>query len=50
MELSSRKKYSFPVILGMSSSQPLSTRFAQMKIYNQLVRELDSEGATTHKT
>jgi cell division protein FtsQ len=29
----------------MSSSQPLSTRFAQMKIYNQLVRELDSEGA-----
>ncbi len=45
MELSSKKKYSFPVILGMSSSQPLSTRFAQMKIYNQLVRELDSEGA-----
>src|SRR6266496_5502502 len=45
MVLSSKKKYSFPVILGMSSSQPLSTRFAQMKIYNQLVRELDSEGA-----
>jgi cell division protein FtsQ len=45
MELSSKKKYSFPVILGMSSSQPLSTRFAQMKIYNELVRELDSEGA-----
>jgi len=45
MELSSKTRYSFPVILGMSSSQPLSTRFAQMKIYNHLVRELDSEGA-----
>jgi cell division protein FtsQ len=45
MELSSKKKYSFPVILGMSSSQPLSTRSAQMKIYNELARELDSEGA-----
>jgi cell division protein FtsQ len=45
MDLSNKKKYSFPVLLGMSSSQPLSTRSAQMKIYNQLVRELDSEGA-----
>ena len=45
MDLSTKKKYSFPVLLGMSSSQPLSTRSAQMKIYNQLVRELDSEGA-----
>src|SRR5438067_2993721 len=32
MDLSSKEKYSFPVILGMSSSQPLSTRSAQMKI------------------
>lgn len=45
MELSSKKKYSFPVILGMTSSQPLSTRLAQMKIYGQVVRELDSDGA-----
>jgi cell division protein FtsQ len=45
MELSSKKKYSFPVILGMSSSQPLSTRSAQMKIYSQVVHDLDSEGA-----
>ena len=45
MDLSAKKKYSFPVILGMSSSQPVSTRSAQMKIYNQLVRELDSAGA-----
>ena len=45
MELSVKKKYSFPVILGMSSSEPLSTRSAQMKIYSQLTRELDSGGA-----
>src|SRR6476646_4236110 len=45
MDLSSKKKYSSPVILVMSSSKPLSTRSAQMKIYNQLLRELDSEGA-----
>lgn len=45
MELSSKKRYSFPVILGMSSSQPLSTRSAQMKIYSQVAHELDSDGA-----
>jgi cell division protein FtsQ len=44
MELSSKKKFSFPVILGMSSSSPLSSRVEQMKIYNQLVRDLDSSG------
>jgi cell division protein FtsQ len=45
MDLSSKKRYSFPVILGMSSSQPLSTRSAQMKIYGEVVHQLDSEGA-----
>jgi len=44
MDLSSKKKFSFPVILGMSSSSPLSSRVEQMKIYNQLVRDLDSSG------
>jgi len=44
MELSPKKRYSFPVIVGLSSSPPLATRAAQMKIYNQLVRELDSRG------
>ncbi len=39
-----KKKYSFPVILGMNSGEPLSTRAARMKIYNQLVHDLDSEG------
>lgn len=44
MDLSSKKKYSFPVIIGMSSSEPLSTRVSRMKIYNELIRELDSSG------
>jgi cell division protein FtsQ len=45
MELSGKSKFSFPVILGMSSSEPLSTRGARMKIYNQLIQQLDSSGA-----
>ena len=44
MELSAKKKYSFPVIVGMNSGEPLSTRAARMNIYNLLVRELDSGG------
>ncbi len=47
MELpgSGKQKYSFPVIVGMNPGEPLSTRYARMKIYNELVRQLDSEGA-----
>jgi len=37
-------KYSFPVVVGISDSDPLSTRAARMKIYSQLTRELDSSG------
>jgi cell division protein FtsQ len=37
--------YSFPVIVGMTDAEPLSTRAARMKIYMQLVKELDSSGA-----
>src|SRR6266498_3260387 len=44
MDISTRKKYSFPVILGMNTGEPLSTRAARMKIYNELVRELGSSG------
>ncbi len=44
MDLSSKKKYSFPVVVGMNAGEPLSTRAARMKIYNDLVRELDSGG------
>jgi cell division protein FtsQ len=38
-------KYSFPVIVGITDADPLSTRAARMKIYTQLVKELDSTGA-----
>ena len=33
------------VIAGMNAGEPLSTRAARMKSYNELVRELDSSGA-----
>jgi cell division protein FtsQ len=39
------KGYSFPVLVGMGESEPLSTRAARMKIYSQLVRELDADGS-----
>jgi len=40
-----KKKYSFPVILGMNVGEPASTRAARMKIYNDLVSQLDAGGA-----
>ncbi len=40
----SKKKYSFPVILGMNPNEPLSTRAPRMKIYNDLVSQLDADG------
>src|SRR3954464_10425 len=47
MEMPSKgaKGYSFPVLVGMGESEPLSTRAARMKIYSQLVRELDADGS-----
>jgi cell division protein FtsQ len=38
-------KYSFPVIHGISDTEPLSSRAAAMKIYNHMAEELDSGGA-----
>ncbi len=38
-------RYSFPVIVGMSENDPLSTRVARMKLYQRLMKELDSSGA-----
>jgi len=40
-----KHKYSFPVITGMNASEPLSTRAARMKNYNQLIEQLDTSGA-----
>jgi cell division protein FtsQ len=45
MELSSKHKFSFPVILGMNPGEPLSTRAPRMKTYGEMVSELDSGGA-----
>jgi cell division protein FtsQ len=45
MELPQKRKYSFPVILGMNPGEPLSTREPRMKAYNELVQALDSSGA-----
>jgi cell division protein FtsQ len=48
MELApnAKRKYSFPVIAGMNSGEPLSTRSARMKNYNELVQQLDAGGAS----
>src|SRR6202166_1753946 len=45
MELPGKKKYSFPVVVGMNSGEPPSTRAARMKIYNDVVNQLDAGGA-----
>lgn len=38
-------KFSFPVITGLQSSEPLSVRAASMKIFARLERELDANDA-----
>jgi len=46
-------KYSFPVIRGITDTEPLSSRAAAMKIYNRLVSELggnDGESAGSNST
>ncbi len=50
MPFSTTTKYSFPVIVGMHDNEPLSTRSARMKIYLQLVKELDASGEHNSKT
>jgi cell division protein FtsQ len=40
-----KTKYSFPVIRGITETEPLSSRAAAMKIYNRLVGELSSGDA-----
>src|SRR6516164_4802326 len=37
--------FSFPVIVGMNDSEPLSTRAARMKVYAELIKQLDSTNA-----
>jgi cell division protein FtsQ len=38
------QEYSFPVLTGISASDPLSTRAARMKIYMEFVAALDAGG------
>src|ERR1700674_5735926 len=45
MDLPNKKKYSFPVILGMNPGEPSSTRIPRMRIYDSVLSQLDSSGA-----
>src|ERR1051326_6429231 len=45
LPVGNKAKFSFPVINGMTHNDSLSTRSAEMKIYNELISELDSSGA-----
>jgi cell division protein FtsQ len=45
MEDPRQSGYSFPVIVGMSENEPLSTRAPRMKLYMRLIHELDGGGA-----
>lgn len=45
MEMPRKAHYSFPVITGLSGSDPLSVRSARMKIYARLTSDLDAGGA-----
>jgi cell division protein FtsQ len=42
MDLPPQRDYSFPVILGMSGNEPLSTRAPRVKLYLRLIYELDN--------
>jgi cell division protein FtsQ len=42
MPANRQTKYSFPVIRGITETEPLSSRAAAMKIYNRLVGELEA--------
>ena len=45
LPVASKKKFSFPVVLGMSLAEPQSMRTLRMKTYNQVITGLDSTGA-----
>ena len=45
MEMPRNAHYSFPVITGLTDSDPLPVRSSRMKIYSRLTSELDAGGA-----
>ena len=44
MDAKAREHYSFPVVMGISAEEPLSTRGARMKIFKRFTSELDGSG------
>jgi cell division protein FtsQ len=42
--------YSFPVLTGIATEDPLSTRAARMEIYRRFMKELDSSGEKVSET
>jgi cell division protein FtsQ len=49
-ETSPAGKYSFPVVLGISQSDPLSTRTARMHLYQEFLAALDAGGENLSHT
>jgi cell division protein FtsQ len=39
------RKYSFPVVTGLGEAEPLAKRAARMRVYQNLMREMDAGGA-----
>jgi cell division protein FtsQ len=44
VDAQAKEHYSFPVVTGISGSDPVSTRAARMKIYERFTSELDGSG------
>jgi cell division protein FtsQ len=49
MPAGSKGNFSFPVIVGTSDAEPLSTRASRMKVFSQLMADLDFGGANYSK-
>lgn len=45
MPAGAQSRYSFPVVVGMNASDPLSTRAARMRVFASLMHEMDAGGA-----
>lgn len=50
MPANRQTKYSFPVIRGISETEPLSSRAASMKLYTRMADDLDSSENGAHYT
>ncbi len=44
VDAKTNEHYSFPVVMGISAEEPLSTRTARMKIFERFTSELDGSG------